>query len=293
MDCSMPGFPIIHYLPEFVHIHIRWVGNANHFILCHPLLLWPSVFPIIRIFPGESALHNRWPKYWSFNFSINLSKEYSGLVSVRTDLFHLLVVQGTLKSLFQNHNSKHQSIREGLSLLYEEVQLSYPYMTTRKTIALTIATFGGKVISLCFNMLSKFVIAFLPRSKHLLISRLQSPPAVIWEFPKIKSVTASTFCFVFFWAESSSTEKLQSKRYLVFYCFSVLKVNSDLLSDFANRLNSRHCTAHLLTRTWGLFVQVCKAQLLWGAWRALALVSYMMDPLHGPDKGGDLTSKQH
>ena len=156
---------------------------SNHLILCHPLLLLPSIFPSIRIFSNESALHIRWPKYWSFSFSISPSKEHSGLISFRMDWLDLLAVQGTLKSLPQHHSSKASILRR--SALFT-VQLSHPYMTTGKTIALTIWTFVGKVMSLLLNMLSRLVITFLPRSKRLLISWLQSPSAVILEPPKNK-----------------------------------------------------------------------------------------------------------
>ena len=158
----------------------------NHLLLCHPLLFLPSTFPSIRAFPNESALHIRWPQYWSFSFSISPSNEYSGLISFRIDWFDLLAVQGILKSLLQHHNSK-TSIPE-LSAFFM-VQLSHLYVTTGKTTALTRWTFAGKVVSLLFNMLSMFVIAFLSRIKHLLISWLQSPSTVILEPKKIKSVT--------------------------------------------------------------------------------------------------------
>ena len=148
---------------------------SNHLILCHPLLLPPSIFPSIRVFSNESVLCIRWPKYWSFNFSISPSNEYSGLISFRMDWLDLLAVQGTLKSLLQHHSSKASILEHSAFFI---VQLSHPYMTTRKTIALTRQTFVGKVMSLLFNMLSRFVIAFLPRSKCLLISWLQSPSAV-------------------------------------------------------------------------------------------------------------------
>ena len=147
----------------------------------HPLLsilLLPSIFPSIRVFSNESALHIRWPKYWSFSFSISPSNEYSGLVSFRMDWFDLLAVQGTLKSLIQHHSSKTSILRCSTFFI---VQLSHPYMTTGETIALTRQTFVGKVTSLLFNMLSRLVITFLPRSKHPLISWLQSPFAVILE----------------------------------------------------------------------------------------------------------------
>ena len=160
---------------------------SNHLILCHPLLL-PSIFPSIRVFSIESVCHIRWPKYWSF--SISASNGYSGLISFRIDWFDFLAVQGTLKSLLQHHSSK-ASIH--LCISFFMVLLLHPYMTTRKTIALTIWIFVRKVMSWHFNMLSRFVIAFLPRSKQLLISWLQSPSAVILKPKKRKSVTTSTF----------------------------------------------------------------------------------------------------
>ena len=152
-----------------------------HLILCHPLLLLPSIFPSIRVFSNESALCIRWPKYWSFSFNISPSNEHSGLISFRMHWLDLLAVQETLKSLFQHHSSK-ASILWGSAFF--TVQISHPYMTTGKIIALTRCTFADKVMSLLFNMLSRLVITFLPRSKHLLISCLQSPSAVILEPPK-------------------------------------------------------------------------------------------------------------
>ena len=140
---------------------------SNHLILCCPLHLSPSIFPSIRVFSKESVLCSRWPKYWSFSFSISPSNEYSGLISFRMDWFDLLAVQGTLKSLLQHHSIKASILQHSALFI---VQLSHPYMTTGKTIALTRRTFVGKVMSLLFNMLSRLVIAFLPRSKHLLIS---------------------------------------------------------------------------------------------------------------------------
>ena len=168
---------------------IESVMPSSHLILCRPLFLLPPILPRIRIFSNESTLHMRWPKYWSFSFSISPSNEHPGLISFRMDWLDLLAVQGTLKSLLQHHNSK-------ASILWRSafftVQLSYPYMTTVKTIALTRWTFVGKVMSFLLNMLSRLVITFLPRSKRLLISWLQSPSAVILEPPKIKSDTVST-----------------------------------------------------------------------------------------------------
>ena len=150
----------------------------NHLILCHLLLLLPSIFPSIRVFSNDSALHIRWPKYWSFSFNISPSNEHPGLVSFRMDWLNLLAVRGTLKSLLQHHTSKASIL---LCSAFFIVQFSHPYMTTGKTIALTRWTFNVKVISLPFNMLSRFAITFLPRSKCLLISLLQSPSAVILE----------------------------------------------------------------------------------------------------------------
>ena len=162
---------------------------SSHLILCCPLVLLNPIPPRIRVFSNESTLHMKWPKYWSFSFSISPSKEHPGLISFRMDWFDLLAVQGTLKNLLQHHSSK-------ASILWHSafftVQLSHPYMTTGKTIALTTWTFVGKVMFLLFNMLSRLVITFLPRSKRLLISWLQSPPAVIVEPPNIKSDTVST-----------------------------------------------------------------------------------------------------
>ena len=151
---------------------------SSHLIFCLPLLFLPSIFPIIRVFSNESALHMRWPKYWSFSFNISPSKEHSGLISFRMDCIDLLAVQGTLKSLLQHHGSKASIL---WCLAFFIVQLSHPYMTTGKTIALTRWTFVGKVMSLLFNMLSRMVITFLSRIKCLLISWLQSPSAVILE----------------------------------------------------------------------------------------------------------------
>ena len=168
---------------------IESVISSNHLILCHPLLLLPSVFSSIRVFSDESALHIKWPNYWSFSFSISPSTAYSGLISFRMDWLDLLAVQGTLKSLLQHHSSKASIL---LCSTFFIVQLSHPYMTTGKTIALTRWNFVGKVMSLLFNMLSRLVITFLPRSEHLLISWLQSPSAVILEPRKIKSATVST-----------------------------------------------------------------------------------------------------
>ena len=162
---------------------------SNHLISCHPLLVLPSIFPNIRVFSNESALHIRWPKYWSFSFNISPSDEHPGLISFRMDWLDLLAVQGTLRSLLHHHSSKASILLRSAFLV---VQLSHPYMTTGKTIALTRWSFVGKVMSLLFNMLSRLVITFFPGSKHLLISQLYSPSAVILEPRKIKSTSVST-----------------------------------------------------------------------------------------------------
>ena len=162
---------------------------SSHLILCRPLLLPTSIPPSIRVFSNESTLHMRWPKYWSLSFSISPSKEHPGLISFRMDWLDVLAVHGTLKSLLQHHSSKASILRH---LAFFTVQLSHPYMTTGKTIALTRRTFVDKVMSLLLNMLSRLVITFLRRSKCLLISWLQSPSAVILEPPRIKSDTVST-----------------------------------------------------------------------------------------------------
>ena len=186
---AAPGFPVLHHLPELAQtMSIELVIKSNHLVLCCHLLLLPSIFPGIRVFSNEAALCINLPKYWSFSFSISPSNEHSGLISFRIDWFDLLAVQGTLKSLLQHHSSKASVLWHSDFFL---VQLSHPKMTTGKTMALTRRTFVSKVMSLLFNMLSRFVIAFLPRSRRLLISWLQSPSAVILEPPEIESVTVS------------------------------------------------------------------------------------------------------
>ena len=169
MNRSSPGLPVHHQLLESTQTHVHRVNDASkHLILYRPLFLLPSIFPSIRVFPNKLALRMRWPKYWSFSFSISPSKEHPGLIFFRMDWLDLLAVQGTLKSLLQHHSSK-------VSILwcsaFFTVQLSHPYMTTGKTKALTRQNFVGKVMSLLFNMLSRLVITFLPRSKCLLIYR--------------------------------------------------------------------------------------------------------------------------
>ena len=199
MNRSMPGLPVHHQLPEFTQTHVHWVGDAIQ--PSHPLscVLLTSIFTNIGVFSNESALLNRWPKYRSFSFNISPSNEHPGLISFRLDSLDLLAVQGTRKSVLQHHSSK-------ASILWHSafftVQLSHPHMTMGKTIALTRQIFVDKVMSLLFNMLSRLVITFLPRNKHLLISWLQSPSAVILEPPKIKSITVSTvshLCVMKWW----------------------------------------------------------------------------------------------
>ena len=167
MNCSTPGFSVLHYFPEFSQTQfiqsVIQFNLSNHLILCCPLLL-PSIFPSMRVFSNESVLHVRWPKYWSFSFSICPFKEYSGLISFRIHWLDLLAVQWTLKSFLQHHSSKASTFWCSPFFM---VQFSHPYMITGKNIALTIQTFVSKVISLLFNMLSRLVIAFLPRSRHL------------------------------------------------------------------------------------------------------------------------------
>ena len=165
---------------------IELVMPSNHLILCHPLLLLPPIPHSIRVFSNESTLRMRWPKYWSFSFIISPSNEYPGLISFRMDWLDLLAVQGTLKSLLQHHSSKSPT------LLHSAFFIVHSHMTTGKTIALTRQTFVGKVMSLLFNMLSRLATTFLPRSRSLLISWLQSPSAMILEPPKIKSDAVST-----------------------------------------------------------------------------------------------------
>ena len=198
---------------------------SNHLILCHPLLP-PSVFPSIRVFSSESVLRIMWPKHWNFCFSISSYNEYSGLISLMMDWLALLVVQGTLKSLLQHHRSKASILWCSVFFI---VQLSHPYMTTGKIIALTGGNLGGKVMSLLFNMLSRLVIAFLPRSKHILISWLQAPSAMFLEPQKLVShcfhcfpiyLTWSDAMILVFWMLSFKPNfSLSSRGSLVVLCF--------------------------------------------------------------------------
>ena len=191
MDCSTPAFPVHHQLLELAQTHVHWVSDAiqpSH-SLSSPSPPACSLFPCIRVFSKESVLHIMWPRYWSFNFSISPSNEYSGLISFRIDWLDLLAVQGTLKSLFQHHSSKASILQCSACFI---VWLSHPCKTIGKTKSLIRWTFVGKGMSLLFNVLSRLVITFLPRSKCLLISWLQSPSAVILEPPQDKVCTVST-----------------------------------------------------------------------------------------------------
>ena len=182
MNWKMPGLPVHSQLRSSLKLtSIESVMPSSHLILSHPLFLLPPIPPSIRVFSNESALCTRSPKYWSFSFSIIPSKEHPGLISFRMDWLDLFAVQGTLKSLLQHHSSKASILRHSA---FFTVQISHPYMTAGKTIAFTSWSFVGKVISLLFNILSRLVITFLPRSKHLLISWLQSPSAVTLEPPQ-------------------------------------------------------------------------------------------------------------
>ena len=215
--CPLPT-PRVHSV-----MSIKSVIPSSHLILCRPLLLLPTIPPTTIPISNESALRIRWPKYWSFSFSISPSNKYSGLIPFRMDCLDLLTVQGTLKSLLQHHSSKASVLRCSAFFI---VQLSHPYMTTGKTIALSRWTFVSKAMSLLFNMLSRLVITFLPRSKHLLISWLQSPSAMILEPKKIKSVTVSpvspsvchevmgpdTVIFVFWWNDLINYKILHTLR---------------------------------------------------------------------------------
>ena len=207
MGYSTPGFPVHSNSQSMLKLmSIKSVMPSNHLILCCPLLLLPSIFPSITAFSNESALRIRWPKYWSFSFNISPSNEHPGLISFRTDCLDLLAVQGTLKSLLQHHSSKASILWCSAFFI---VQLSHPYMTTGKTIALTRWIFVGKVISLLFNMLSRLLTAFLPRSKCLLISWLQSPCAMLLEPPKIK-VCHCFHCFPIYlpWSDGTRCHNL-------------------------------------------------------------------------------------
>ena len=195
----MPGLPVHHQLKL---MSIESVMPSSHLILCRPLLLLPSVIPSIRVFSSESVLRIRWPKYWSFSFNISPSNKYSGLISFRMDWLDLLVVWRTLKSLLQHHSSKASILQCSAFFI---AQFSHPYMTTGKTIALTRQTFVDKVMSLLFNMLSRLVLTFLSRNKHLLISKLQSLSAVILRPKKKNKVSHCFHCFLIYLPRSDGT----------------------------------------------------------------------------------------
>ena len=216
MNHSMPGLPVHHQLPEFTQTR-ESVMPSSHLILCHPLLLLPPIPPSIRVFSNESTFCMRWPKYWSFGLSMSPSSEHPGLISFRMDWLDLLAVQGTHKSLLQHHSSKASILRHSA---FFTVQLSHPFMTTGKTIDFTKRTFVGKVMSLLINMLSILVIASLPSSKHLLISWLQSPSAVILEPPKVKSLTFS----IVSWSEPQSAPGLVLLTVYSFYIFAAKNI---------------------------------------------------------------------
>ena len=243
MDHSTPGFLSITNSRTLLKLmSIESVMPSNHLILYLSLLLLPSIFPSIRVFFSESVLRMRWPKYWSFSFSISPSNEYSGMISFRMDWFDLLAVQETLKSLLQHHSSKASTLWCSAFCI---VQLSHPYMTTGKTIASPKQTFVSKVVSLFFNMLSRLVIAFLSRSKHLLISRLQSPSAVILKPKKTKCCllplqTASAFSlphFVHSLSDGTSSALPWSKR---------ITNNNSTLCNLFSLCTPRFQTEHLL-----------------------------------------------
>ena len=226
MDCSTTGLLIHHQSLEFTQTHVHQVMMpSNHLILCPPLLLPPSIILSIRVFSNESVLHIRWPKYWSFSFSISSSNEYSGLTSFRIDWLGLLAVQGTLKSLLQHHSSRASIF---WCSAFFKVQLSNPYTTTGKTIGLTRWTFADKVMSLLFNMLSRLVITFFPKSKCLLISWLQSPFAVILEPPR-NSVCHSFHCFPIYLPRSDGTG-----------CHDLTFLNGELYANFFTLLFHFH-----------------------------------------------------
>ena len=206
MNHTTPGLPVHHQLLEFTQTHVHWVGGdiePSH--LCHPLILLPSIFLSNRVFSNESALCIKWPKYWSFSFNISPYNENSGLISFRMDLLDLLVVPGIHKSLLQHHSSKESVLQCSAFFI---VQISHPYMTTGKTIALTRRTLVGKVMSLLLNILFRLVITFLPRSKRLLISWLQSPSAVILEPPKIVWHCFHCFPICFPWSDGTGCHDL-------------------------------------------------------------------------------------
>ena len=232
-------------LPKLMSIES--VMPSNHLIPCHPLLLLPSIFPSIRVFLYVSALCIRWPKYWNFSFNISPSNEHPGLISFRMAWLDLLAVQGTLKSLLQDHSSKASILGRSAFFI---VQVSHPYMTTGKTIALTRQTFADKVMSLLFNMLSRLVIPLLPRSKRFLISRLQSPSAVILEPKKIKSATVSTV--------SPSICHEVMGPYIMYTCYILLYELRKTLLKTSLIQNKKFTANQRYLKTTGFFKRGCR-----------------------------------
>ena len=267
----------------FELMSIKLVMSSNHLILC--LLFPPSFFPSIRVFSNKSVLHIRWPKYWSFTFRISPSNEYSGWISFRMDWFNLLAAQGTLKSLLQYHSSKAPILGCSACFIF---QLSHPYMTTGKTIALTVRMFVSKVMSLLFNTLSRLVIAFLPRSKHLLILWLQSPSAVILEPKKIKSVTV-------FIALSICHEVMGPDAMIfVFWILSIKPAFSLSSFNFIKRLfSSSLLSAIRVVSSAYLRLLIFFLTILIPACASSSLAFRMMYSAHKLNKQGDKTQPWH
>ena len=266
MNRSTPGLPVHHQLLEFTQTQVHRVGDAIQ--PSHPLSS-PSppapIPPSIRVFSNVSALHIRWPKYWSFSFSISPSNEHPGLNSFRMDWLELLAVQGTLKSLLQHHSSKPSIFRRSAFFI---VQLSHPYMATGKTIGLTRRTFVGKVMSLLFNLLSRLVITFLPRSKRLLISWLQSSSSVILEPKKVKSATVSTV------SPSISHEVMGPDAMIL--VFWMLSLSLKTIGLFASHLTFLGCSFFIKERNKStVFETLCKARVLWSS----ALCEHLVDSI--------------
>ena len=266
-------------------LSIESVMPSSHLILCRPLLLLPPIPPNIRVFSNESTLHMRWPDYWSFSFSIIPSKEIPGLISFRMDWLDLLVVQGTLKSLLQHHSSKASIL---WCSAFFTVQLSHPYMTIGKTIPLTRRTFVGKVMSLLFNMLSRLVINFLPRSERLLISWLQSPTAVILEPQKIKSDTVSTV------SPSISHEVMGPDAMIfVFWMLSFTPTCSLSSFTFINRLFSSSSLSAIRVSSAYLRLLIFLPAILIPACASSSPAFLMMHSTHNLNKQGDNIQPWH
>ena len=264
---------------------IESVMPSNHLILCCPLLLPPLIFTGIRVFSNESVLCIRWPKYWSFSFSFSLSNEYLGLISFRIVWLDLLAVQGTLKSLLQHHNSKALIL---WCLVFYIVQLSHPYMTTGKTKVLTRWIFVCKVMSLLFNMLSRLVIAFLPRSKRLLVSWLQSPSAMILEPPKTKSVTVTIVSL------SICHEVIRPNAIILVFWMLSFKLTFSLSSfNFIKRLFSSSLSAIRVMSSSYLRLLIFLLAILIPACASFSLAFCMMYSVHKLNKQGDNIQPWH